>query len=445
MITPKRFSIVLLMILPFAAGCWLLEESEAADRPPPEPIEADEQPDDTAESETLCDDSGQPFGGGDGSEDDPYQICTAQHLHAVGKAEEYLDASFALFDDIDLSNVDKFRIIGDGDHGFSGRFDGNDHTIKSLTIDVAQRDDLDSDSRHMGLFGVVTDDGVIENTTLDDIHLSGAEDIGGLVGRNRGIITDSRVSGTIEAVATESFGGSDGVGGLAGANSSGKIVDSRSDVAVTGESPVGGLVGKNRSGDIRTSQATGEVTGSGSDIGGLVGDNATNSSDIVESRADGDVEGDLRVGGLVGRNKGTITDSHAGGDTTGDRRVGALVGEVEDRYEVHPGECGMGVQLAGGTAPGEVASSFATGSVDGRVDTGGLVGTNGGDVEASYWDWQTNGRTTGDGGEPLSTEQFGDEDNFEGWDFDEVWTIDETDDGAHRPALRSLDSPSERP
>ena len=121
---------------------------------------------------------------------------------------------------------------------------------------------------------------------------------GGLVGANDGgkIINSYAVA----AVKSEGFQGSRGneVGGLVG-NNKGLIKDSYANgSAASANSFVGGLVGANDGGKITNSYATGSVEGR-SHIGGLVGARYSGSK-ITNSYATGSVEGDAWVGGLVG-------------------------------------------------------------------------------------------------------------------------------------------------
>ena len=104
----------------------------------------------------------------------------------------------------------------------------------------------------------------------------------------------------------------------------------------------------------------GSVTG-GSQVGGLVGSNA---GTVSQSYATTAVTGFEAVGGLVGYNSGVVMASRATGQVqgTGGDDVGELVG-------YNPG--------------GTVAQSFATGTVTGPLDVGGLVGNNGGTVAFS--------------------------------------------------------------
>ncbi|MFN7305222.1 MAG: beta strand repeat-containing protein, partial [Acetobacteraceae bacterium] len=174
--------------------------------------------------------------------------------------------------------------------------------------------------------------------------------------------------------------------------------------SVTGRYQVGGLVGENE-GSITQSYATGAVTSNIDSVGGLVG---VNSGSITRSYAPGAVTGiRFQVGGLVGYSDGTITQSYATGAVMGSsNQVGGLVGGNE----------------------GSITQSYATGAVTGSSNqVGGLAGRNasGGTITQSYWDTQTTGRTTSDGGTGLTTAQMQDitsfSTNYAGWDFNSVW------------------------
>ena len=268
---------------------------------------------------------------------------------------------------------------------FNAIFDGNrlhGHTISNLYINRPGTTGL-------GLFGYTGSSATIRNVELLDVSLTGHDDVGGLVGFNDGgTISNSDVSGSIS--------GGHQVGGLAGNNQSGgsiensqasgtvlgyrnagglvganydTISDSHATAAVTSEFPstieqAGGLVGLNQDGTISNSYATGTVEGN-QDIGGLVGKN--DSGTIEEnSYATGDVTGrdattstSERIGGLVGLNTGgsaAISDGYATGTVEGHQDIGGLVGK-NDLGSIEE-------------------NSYATGTVEGHTDVGGLVGWN---------------------------------------------------------------------
>ena len=171
-----------------------------------------------------------------------------------------------------------------------------------------------------------------------------------------------------------------------------------------------GLVGKHDLGTIQNCVSRVDVTSDGDSVGGLVG---TNDDTVTDSYATGSVEGDTNVAGLVGTNDDTVTDSYATGSVEGDERVGGLVGNNRDI----------------------VTESYATGSVEGDTSVGGLVGEQiGGETSDSYWDTETSGQSTSDGGTGLTTSEMQGseaETNMDGFDFVDVWdSVLESDDDA---------------
>jgi hypothetical protein len=168
--------------------------------------------------------------------------------------------------------------------------------------------------------------------------------------------------------------GNDFVGGLVG-HSDGTVSNSYSTGSVTGREHVGSLVGHN-GGIVNNSYASGSVTGD-SRVGGLVG---WNQAALSNSYSSCSVTGNSSVGGLVGDNwyyEGTISNSYSTGSVTGGRWVGGLVGV--NYY-------------------GSVTHSYSTGRVTGSSQVGGLLGYNMGTVSKSFWDTETSGQATSDGG-----------------------------------------------
>ena len=134
------------------------------------------------------------------------------------------------------------------------------------------------------------------------------EQIGGLVGDNTGWI--SRCHSSVSIVANDSGAGISSVGGLIGNAWSGKVAHSYSTGSVMGENHVGGLIGLATTGSIVNSYSTGSVIGEDY-VGGLVGKNdggnvISNSYTTAPS-----VEGNDYVGGLVGKNDGDISNSYS--------------------------------------------------------------------------------------------------------------------------------------
>ena len=151
-----------------------------------------------------------------------------------------------------------FVPIGRNDQEFTAIFKGNGHTISNLFIN--------SSTTGVGLFHSINDSGRIEGVGLINAKVTGnhdvndVNDVGALVGINKGTVVNSYVTGTVS--------GRTSVGGLVGKNdNNGRVIASYSTASVTGSSSVGALVGYNLSAII-TSYAIGKVSGSSQ---GLVG------------------------------------------------------------------------------------------------------------------------------------------------------------------------------
>ena len=85
---------------------------------------------------------------GSGTPLDPWQIFTVDDLKAIGTVGDW-DDSYILMNNLDLSGENWTALGTSGTHLFSGTFDGNEHDISGLTIDVL---DVSSDFVSLGLF-----------------------------------------------------------------------------------------------------------------------------------------------------------------------------------------------------------------------------------------------------------------------------------------------------
>ncbi len=194
---------------------------------------------------------------GSGSESDPYVITDVIELQAVAGDVE---AAFALGSDIDASETSDwndgagFDPVGDFDARFAGSFDGREYIITGLSIN---RPDTDN----AALFYGTGEEGTIERVGLEDVDITGGRSVGGVVGTNRGTVSQCFTTGRVSATAAY-------VGGLAGSNYS-LIEKSYSTATVAGESrAVSGFVGGNlSSGTVRECYAAGSVDGSGAIVG----------------------------------------------------------------------------------------------------------------------------------------------------------------------------------
>lgn len=156
----------------------------------------------------------------------------------------------------------------------------------------------------------------------------------------------------------------------------------------------------------------------GNHVGGIAG--YAVDTFIDQSFVKGAVSGGENVGSLAGyleaTSKAMISDSYAACDLEGETAVGGIVGT-------------LGINAS-------IEYTYAAGRVEGRSDIGGIVGRNldssHDNVVGSYWDVDT-GPSTSAGGEGQPASYLKWKETFPGWDFDDVWGVDE---GITRPYLR---------
>jgi hypothetical protein len=126
---------------------------------------------------------------------------------------------------------------------------------------------------------------------------------------------------------------------------------------------------------------------------------------VSTSYSSGDVTGNEKIGGLVGSNHGTVINCYSMAEVTGGAEAGGLVGT---HYW-----------------SGSLNKSYCTGNVTGDEYIGGLVGffypppPTAGINYASllsdcFWDIETSGQTTSDGGTGKTTEEMQDISTFSG-------------------------------
>jgi len=242
------------------------------------------------------------FSAGSGSQEDPYQISTANEWGLLIESPGLWGEHFILMSDIDFQGL-PLSPVGSESDGFLGVLDGNTHIIRNVFMNMPDTDCV-------GLFGllgsrVYPQEPEIYNLGLEDVSIIGGDYVGGLVGWDyRGSITDCYVTGSVS--------GNEYVGGLTG---SGGVERSYAIVSVAGDRYVGGLAGV--SVGISNSYAAGPVSGN-SDVGGLVG-----YVDYAYTPAcfwDIDVSGQVVSAGGMGRATAEIKDiqtySNAGWDFT---------------------------------------------------------------------------------------------------------------------------------
>lgn len=368
------------------------------------------------------------FAGGSGTEADPYQVATAEHLNNV---RDYLNSYFIQTASIDLGvapwNVNEgWEPIGTSENGFTGSYDGNGFFIGNLMINRPSSD-------YVGLFGYLYN-AVLNNLEIENIFvLGGGWGVGGIAGRiNYSSIVNSHTSGSIE-------GSESSVGGLTGSSSNSTISQCYANCDINGDEKIGGLIGQSYSSSIISSYALGNIIANGPS-GGLVGYQRETST-ISNCYANCSVVGDGGVGGLIG-NTGSITISccYSNGTVSGNYFVGGLLGilggnsALSNSYSTS-NVFGSVMRIGGlvgyaGASTSSISNTYAIGNVSGNSNSiGGLVGENNDTlVENSYWNTSTTGQTYSAGGYPRTTDEMTypyATNTYLFWDFTNIWADDE--------------------
>jgi hypothetical protein len=395
---------------------------------------------------------------GSGTQQEPYQIGAAEDIVSLSQYYSVWDKYFILTADLDMDGW-TIHPIGNSIIRFTGNFNGQDHVISNLTINLPNKD-------YVGLFGHVGSGGVISNLGTEDVNIVGKKYVGSLAGYNsRGIISHCHSSGWVAGKSSSS------VGGLIGQSIGGTISHCYSSANLTGAGAnVGGLIGCNFTGStISNCSASGTVTDNdpnnfGSSAGGLVGCNRI--STITYCSATGNVSStstsssaSINIGGLVGESiSGTLSNCYATGN-------------------IHAVSSGSSALISGGGFVGlntsnDINDCYATGSVtfDCSTDSGyfiggmlglnneslinrcyskGMVGSSGnpqmdccvsgfcgfnmaGEVYGCFWDILSSGKTTSGGGRGLATEQMKTMSIYQnaGW-ANNGWIVDDGQDYPH--------------
>ncbi len=312
---------------------------------------------------------------GSGTIGDPYIIQNVTDLQAM---EDDLTAYYELEGDIDASATTGwnagagFLPIGQAGY-FTGQFDGKDYTISDLFIN--RNDNFQS------LIYNIDTGAVIQNVKMTgvDITSSGGAAIGALVGYMLdGTVTSCSSTGTVD--------GDDFVGGLIGEIVAGTVSKCWSFcIATAVDDYAGGLIGYIISGAISQCYATGNAIAGDDYAGGFIGAAQSNpgASTIDDCYARGNATASgataFGVGGFIGNNEGAV---------------------IDDCYST-------------GVATGTAAY------------TGGFCGVDNKTITNCFWDTETSGNATSDGGTGKTTAQMKTRATFTdaGWDFTTIWFI----------------------
>lgn len=376
------------------------------------------------------------FSGGDGTENAPYQISTADDLFALAEAvnsgtSSYQDQYFCLTNDIDLKTnaSNPWTPIGNSASAqgqqFLGSFDGGGYTVSGLYVEGTHG--------YAGLFGVVGMSNQTTTAEVKNLRVEGkvfvervfyAGGVAGFVGYGAKI-TDCSFQGTVETTvdnrATAGY-----TGGIAGYNF-GTISECtvlNSAVSGTNESAeadndvyVAGIAANNTVGTIKsctvensTITGTNENTASQSLAGGIAAFNVEGTIEECEVTGGSvSTSGFMEVssvGGIAASNEGTVKKCSNSSSVEGTNILkdpenvpgfgsGGVVGCNKHLVEGcsntgsvtgHGSFTGgvVGYNTTNGTLNGTISASHNTGAVKGEQYVGGVVGNNHTVVEDCY-------------------------------------------------------------
>ncbi len=346
-----------------------------------------------------------PYSGGSGTESDPYQISNLDDLTRLCQNSGNWDKYFIQTADIDASatqywddtdddsngnnyddandatstgNNEGFSPIGNNSVNFSGVYNGNGSIIDNLSI---SREDVS----YIGLFGR------INACEIKELTISNSSVFGGAAtGILAGISNSSSISNCSVFSIPNGFKGNDYSGGLIGYAYNNSLISDCS------------------------SNVTYSFAFNNNYKGGLIG--YLNESQISNCSSEGVVKGVATSGGLVGKNdNGSITNSYSRCMVSS--TFGSAGGLVSNNNNI-------------------ITNCYSTGSVTAGSFgySGGLVVDNTGTVSNSFWDTQTSGETTSDGGIGKTTAEMKTLFTFTdaSWDFEEesvngtadIWDLD---------------------
>ncbi|MDO4379569.1 MAG: hypothetical protein Q4D20_01725 [Clostridia bacterium] len=355
--------------------------------------------------------------------------------------ENDLAGKYYLASDIEVGS--DFLPIGwldSGDTAFTGEFDGNGHTVSGLAIDSGS---------NTGLFAI--NEGTIKNLTVSDSKIVVSTQGGFIAGVNNesGVISNCTVSGSLiygefKTSTSQKYWLKSGyqVGGVAGLNKGTieKCVNDNTDVR--GWFEVGGICGRNE-GTVSQCVGTGYINSTNSGIAASAQETRFKYAAEAAARFSAYTYG--RAGGIAGFNGGTL-ENVVVRNAAGNKYIG-LAG-----FNTVGGICGMNEGLISKACATNVQFTFPSNGAQIYYPNGKVNGYSG-----TVYSWsnkffhpiaatQQNGGTTedclyasmksgeipsasfdeGGRGTSFSADSLKGEDIYKenGWDFDNVWSID---------------------
>lgn len=167
---------------------------------------------------------------GEGTEENPYLIETTDDLLEMSRVVElsylFAGANYKLTASLDMQNIE---FDGIGKFSFSGTFDGGNHVVRNLNMNLGSQSGA-------GFFRNI-DGAVIKNFGIESGTISGGFSVGGIAG-------NANNSQIINCFNNAEIKGFDTVGGIAGQMSNSTVANSFNKGKIRGTFRLGGIVGK---------------------------------------------------------------------------------------------------------------------------------------------------------------------------------------------------------
>ena len=261
----------------------------------------------TPQSDKWTDYRAYSYGGGDGSESNPYIISDAPQLallsYQVGAGSDMTGKYFTISDDISLSgkiwvpigNAQTYLENKYKGKAFNGTFDGLNHKITDINVSI--------DKFAAGLFGLAGEKSVIKNVYLygeiRNTDKSGYGNTGGIAGVSYGSVF--HCINHADIYSENSSGGIVGMNGAVNKTvTTCYIYRCANEGTVTADKEAGGITAYN-SGTVDECYNKGEVTATGEFAGGIVGYNYEGSILLSNSYNSAAVNGTTFAGGISGK------------------------------------------------------------------------------------------------------------------------------------------------
>lgn len=235
-----------------------------------------------------CDPAGSPYGGGTGSETDPYTLCAPAHWFELGPDE---GVHYVLVTDLDFAG-ETYAPIAD----FGGVLDGGGHAVRNVTVDGVATGALFDQ-----VFGAT-----VRDLRVEGIEVTATNFAAGLVHR----VVGSRPSGSFDVARPSTF----------------ERVTVNGTIEATADlGKAAGIVGLFERGTASDLSFEGAV--SGEYASGAIF-NLSRDATARRVVVDADVVGALEASGLAHVVLGTLEEAAAHGTATGDGRVSGLIADL---------------------------------------------------------------------------------------------------------------------